>query len=295
MTALGAPKTGQMLYRFASADSSGAVNAGVAAVRRGLPAGAVLGAVSWLTVRQQEAGNAAPWVPFFVTFGLIGLVLSVLIVVNVVSGAVSAGTRRIGVLKAIGFTPAQVVSVYVLQVVIPAAAGVVLGVVAASLLAPSLFGRTSEVFQVAPQFIPLWVDLTVPLAMLALAAVAALVPASSAGRLSAVQAIATGRAPRPSHGYAAHRLLSRARVLPRAVTLGLAGPFARPGRTLVTLAAILHGALAVTFGVGLGTSLNRVGSDLALASTGHVQIGLAGQPGSCRPLGSRRRPRSRPA
>jgi putative ABC transport system permease protein len=30
------------------------------------------------------------------------------------------------------------------------------------------------------------------------------------------------------------------------VTLGLAGPFARPGRTLVTLAAILFGAVAVT-------------------------------------------------
>ena len=63
------------------------------------------------------------------------------------------------------------------------------------------------------------------------------------------------------------------------MTLGLAGPFARPGRTLVTLAAILFGAVAVTFGVGLGTSLNRVGTDLALASIQHLQIGLAGQSG----------------
>ena len=285
MAALGAPQTEQMLYRFASADSGAAVNADVAAVRRALPAGTVLGAESWLMVQQQEAGNAAPWVPFLVTFGLIGLVLAVLIVVNVVSGAVSAGTRRIGVLKSVGFTPAQVVSVYVLQVVIPAVAGVVLGVLAGNLLAPSVFGRTSEVFQVAPQSIPLWVDLAVPLAMLLLAAIAALVPASSAGRLSAVQAITIGRAPRPSRGYAAHRLLGRAHLLPRAVTLGLAGPFARPGRTLVTLAAILFGAAAVTFGVGLGTSLNRVAADLALASTGHVQIGVAGQQGQQLPPG----------
>jgi putative ABC transport system permease protein len=277
MTAFGVPLTEQMLYRFASAGSSGAVSAGAAAVRRALPAGAVLGAESWLTVQQQEAGNAAPWVPFLIAFGLIGLVLSVLIVVNVVSGAVSAGARRIGVLKAVGFTPAQVVLVYVLQVLIPAVAGVALGVVAANLLAPSVFGRTAEVFQVAPQSIPLWVDLAVPLAMLGLAAIAALVPASSAGRLSATAAIVIGRAPRPARGYAAHRLLGRAHVLPRAVTLGLAGPFARPGRTLVTLAAIMLGALAVTFGVGLGTSLDRVGADMALASTGHVQIGVPGQ------------------
>ena len=152
-------------------------------------------------------------------------------------------------------------------------------------MAPSVFGRTSQVLQVAPQSIPLRVDLAVPLAMLLLAAIAALVPASSAGRLSAVQAIATGRAPRPSHGYAVYRLLGRAHVLPRAMTLGLAGPFARPGRTLVTLAAILFGSVAVTFGVGLGTSLERVGADLALASTGHVQVGVAGQQGQQLPPG----------
>jgi putative ABC transport system permease protein len=279
MTALGPPPTEQMLYRFASAGSGAAVNAGVAALRRALPAGSVLGAESWLAVKAQENESIVPWVPFLVTFGVIGLVMSVLIEVNVVSGAVTAGTRRIGVLKAVGFTPAQVVSVYVLQVAVPGVAGVAGGAVIANLLAAPVLGQTSLVFEVAPQSIPLWVDLAVPLAMLALAGIAALVPASRAGRLSATTAIATGRAPRPSHGYAAHRLLGRARVLPRPVTIGLAGPFARPGRTLVTLAAILFGALAVTFGTGLGTSLNRVGTDLALAGTEHVQIGLAGQSG----------------
>jgi putative ABC transport system permease protein len=277
MTALGSPPTEQILYRFASAGSGAAVNAEVAAVRRALPTGSVLGAESWLAVKAQENENIVPWVPFLVTFGVIGLVMSVLIEVNVVSGAVTAGTRRIGVLKAVGFAPAQVVSVYVLQVAVPGVAGVAGGAVIANLLAAPVLGQTSQVFEVAPQSIPLWVNLAVPLALLALAGIAALVPASRAGRLSATAAIATGRAPRPAHGYAAHRLLSGARVLPRPVTLGLAGPFARPGRTLVTLAAILFGALAVTFGTGLGTSLNRVGTDLALAGTEHVQIGLAGQ------------------
>jgi len=279
MTALGSPPDGQMLYRFASAGSGAAVNAGVAAVRRALPAGAVLGAESWLAVKAQENQSILPWVPFLVTFGVIGLVMSVLIEVNVVSGAVTAGTRRIGVLKSVGFTPAQVVWVYVLQVAVPGVIGVAGGAVIANLLAAPVLGQTSQVFEVAPQSIPLWVDLVVPLAMLALAGIAALVPASRAGRLSATAAIATGRAPRPSHGYAAHRLLGRALPLPRPVTLGLAGPFARPGRTLVTLAAILFGAVAVTFGTGLGASLNRVGTDMALAGTGHVQIGLAGQSG----------------
>jgi putative ABC transport system permease protein len=274
ITALGVPLTEQMLYRFASAGSDKAVNAGIAAVRRALPAGTVLGTQSWLTARAQETRNIAPWVPFLVTFGVIGLVMSVLIVVNVVSGAVSAGTRRIGVLKSVGFTPAQVVLAYVLQITVPAVVGVVAGAVTGNLLAVAVLGQTSQVFGVAPQSIPLWVDLTVPSAMLGLAAIAALAPASRAGRLSAIQAIATGQAPRPSRGYAALRLLGRVRVLPRPVTVGLAGPFARPGRTLVTFAAILSGAIAVTFGVGLGASLNRVAVDTSLASTEQVQVGL---------------------
>ena len=76
--------------------------------------------------------------------------------------------------------------------------------------------------------------------------------------MSPIQAIAAGRAPRPSRGYLAHRMLARLTALPRAATLGLAAPFARPARTLVTVAAIVSGAAAVTFGVGLAISLNRV-------------------------------------
>jgi putative ABC transport system permease protein len=113
--------------------------------------------------------------------------------------------------------------------------------------------------------------------MLGLVGLAALLLALRAGRMSAVQAIATGRAPRPSHGYGAHRLLGRARLLPRPVTIGLAGPFARPTRTVITLAAIVFGGLAVTFAAGLGTSLDRVYADLSHSSE-QVQVGLPGGP-----------------
>ena len=110
-----------------------------------------------------------------------------------------------------------------------------------------------------------------PLGMLGLVAVAAVLPAVRAGRLSAVQAIAAGRAPRPGRGYAAHRLLGRLR-LPRPVTIGLAAPFARPARTAVTLVAVLLGAAAVTFAVGLGASLSRVVGGLSQAAAQPVQI-----------------------
>ena len=103
-----------MLYRFASARRRPDDHADIAAVRAALPPGALLGAQSYLTVRSSSRSGVAPWVPFIVAFGVIGLVMSVLIVANVVSGAVVAGTRRIGVLKSIGFSPGQVVACYVL-------------------------------------------------------------------------------------------------------------------------------------------------------------------------------------
>ena len=281
LRAPGAPDVSQMLYRFSSAATAAQINADIASVRAALPHGSVLGAESYLTVKLQDTGSIAPWVPFIVAFGVIGLVMSALIVANVVSGAVVAGTRRIGVLKSIGFSPGQVVASYVIQVAVPAFVGCVAGVVAGNLLSVPLLSQTAQVYGVGALAVPVWVDVAVPLAMLGLAGAAAVLLALRAGRMSAVAAIATGRAPRPKHGYAAHRVLGRepwAR-LPRAVTIGLAGPFARPTRTAITLAAILFGVVAVTFGAGLGASLNRVYNDLSRSSSEPVQVNIPGAPG----------------
>ena len=275
----GAPAAGtQMLYQFASAGTPAQVNTDVVRLAAALPSGALLpaGTYSYLSVEQSETSRNAPWVPFILTFGIIALVMSVLIVVNVVSGAVVAGTTRIGVLKSIGFTPAQVVGTYVVQVAVPAAVGCVTGAVAGNLLAVPLLKRNATVYQVGHLGIPLWVDVLVPLAILVLTVIAAILPALRAGRMSAIQAIATGRAPRPRHGYLAHRMLGRVHWLPRAVTIGFAAPFARPARTLVTAAAVLFGAVAVTFGVGLATSLDRVEANLSMAQTEPVQVSYNG-------------------
>jgi len=277
--AAGTPEASQMLYRFSSAGTTAAVNTDIAAVTAALPHGSVLGAQSYLTAKAQATSSVAPWVPFIVAFGLIGLAMSVLIVINVVSGAVVAGTRRIGVLKSIGFSPPQVVAAYVLQVAVPAVVGCVTGAVAGNLVAVPMLGQTAQVYGVGSLGVPFWVNLAVPLAMLGLVGVTAAAIALRAGRMSAVQAIATGRAPRPAHGYGAHRLLGQARLLPRPVSIGLAGPFARPARTLVTLAAIVFGVTTVIFGFGLRTSLDRVQANLSHAASEQVQVFLAGRQG----------------
>jgi putative ABC transport system permease protein len=263
----------QLLYRFSSNATAADITSDLKEVRAALPRGAVLGGpVSYLNVRQSEQSGVAPWVPFIIAFGLIALVVSVLIVVNVVGGAVVAGTTRIGVLKSIGFTPLQVVACYVLLVAVPAVTGAAAGVVCGNLLAAPLYRQNAQAYQVGVLGVPYWVDVVVPLAVIVLTVAAAAGPASRAGVMSAVQAIATGRAPKPKHGFFAQRLLARLTVLPRPATLGFASPAARPGRTFVTVVAVLLGAAAVTFGVGLRTSLNHVYDDLSDAARLPVQV-----------------------
>jgi putative ABC transport system permease protein len=276
-----AAPSAQLLYRFGSAGTDAQVRADLAEVTGALPPGTVTGAGSWLAAESQNTSNGAIMEPFVVAFALIGLAMAVLIVANVVSGAVAAGCYRIGVLKSIGLTPAQVVVAYLSRVGVPALAGCVAGVVAGNLLAVSVLRQSADAYGVGSQQVPWWASAAAPIGMLVLTGLAAFGPALRAGRLSATQAIAAGRAPNAGRGYAMHRLAARLR-LPRPVGIGLAAPFARPARTLVSVAAIAFGATAVIFAFGLSASLGRAAGIQTLSATVPVEIqqgGPGGGPG----------------
>jgi putative ABC transport system permease protein len=134
-----------------------------------------------------------------------------------------------------------------------------------------LLRQAANVYQVGALGVPPWVNLAAPLALLILVGLAAVVPAIRAGRLSSVEAIAAGRAPRQDRGRAAHRALGRLR-LPPPVSMGLAAPFSRPGRAVITTASILLGAITVTFAVGVGSSLTRVQEGLSMSRTIQVFV-----------------------
>ena len=271
LRAPGTPASAQLLYRFTQAGTDAQIRADVAAITRALPAGTIANSASWLTAQSQAEGNGAIMEPFILAFALIGLVMAVLIVGNVISGAVVAQYQRIGVLKSLGLTPAQVVAVYLNRVTWPALTGCVIGAAVGGLLSLSVLHQSAGAYGVGSQQLP-WSALVIaPAAMFALTMIAALGPAVRAGRLSAIEAIAAGRAPRSGRGYAAHRLAARLR-LPRPVGLGVAAPFARPARTLVTLAAVAFGATAVIFAIGLHASLSRAAAAQSQSGTVPVQI-----------------------
>jgi putative ABC transport system permease protein len=269
----GAPATVQMLYTFTKAGNALQIAADAAALKAALPKGAVTGFDSWLGSANQTGAETSVDTPFVVAFALIGLVLAVLIVANVVSGAVVASYRRIGVLKSIGFTPLQVAAAYTAQIGGPALVGVAAGTAVGNLWVIPMLNKGVHLFKAGAQHVPLSINLAVPVGMCLLVGISALAPALRAGRLSPVQAITAGQAPRARHGYGAHRLAGRL-PLPRPVTVGLAAPFTRPSRTAATGAAILFGVTAVILAAGLYSSLAKV-NQLANAGMGQVNAGLA--------------------
>jgi putative ABC transport system permease protein len=255
--ALTAPTGYQMLYRFASAATDAQVAADRAAIAASLPSGALVGAQSWLAVKRAADQNTSVFVPFLAAFGVLGLAISVLIVGNVVAGAVGASTRRIGILKALGCTPAQVVRAYVGQALVPAGVGTVLGVLAGNALAVPVLAQTDAVYGTPTSGVAPWVDVAVAAGMLSAVAATGWLSAWRAGRLRTVDALAVGRVPTGRRGQLAARVAATLPG-PRSVGLGLAHPFARPARALGLLAAVAFGAATVTFALGLAASLNDV-------------------------------------
>ncbi|WP_409468816.1 ABC transporter permease [Streptomyces sp. HC307] len=257
------PTTTQVLFRFADASSEERLRGQLATVTEGLPADALTASRSYLTLKDQVGGSARAYTPYLMAFGILGIAVAVLIIGNVVSGAVISGFRHIGVLKAIGFTPGQVVAVYLTMISVPAVIGCAVGAALGNLLARPFFefvfmGPDAGVFHDSASIAP-WVNTVALLGMPAVCVLAALAPAVRAHRLSAARAISEGTAPRAGRALGIQRRLASSR-LPRSVSLGMGLPFARPGRSALTLAAVVLGVTTVTFATGLATTMTRFGN-----------------------------------
>ncbi|MET8184063.1 ABC transporter permease [Streptomyces sp. NPDC005336] len=273
------PASSQMLYRFTKSSTDRQIRDGLSEVTAGLPTGSLTTTQSSLTLKRAFSAVADSYLPFMTVFGVLGLLVSALIVGNVVSGVVVSGYRHIGVLKALGFTPNQVVAVYLTMVSVPAVAGCVVGTLIGNALSQPIMRDAFSGIETGSASIGVspWAYAVCLLGMPALVVLAALVPALRAHRLSAARAISAGNAPRIGRGLRIQRGLSGTR-LPRAVSLGLGQPFARPGRTLMTMGAIVLGVTTVTLTTGLTSTMVAFGKHGQSNGAAWVNV-EAGRPG----------------
>ncbi|NUR61879.1 MAG: FtsX-like permease family protein [Catenulispora sp.] len=246
----------EMLYRFQNAGGDDQVKAGLARATAGLPADALIGFQSWRTTRASMLAKLESLLPMLIAFGVLALAVSVLIVLNVVGGAVVAGHRDIGVYKTIGFTPRQVVNVFVATMAVPAVAGTVIGIPVGNLVGQPLLDKAFDSLGGQQGISPL-ADVACLILVPLVVGLAAYLPARRAAAMSANAAISAGAAPRRGRGLTIQRRLAGSR-LPRSLSMGLGLPFARPARSALTFAAVLLGVTTVVFANGLARAMTGV-------------------------------------
>jgi len=270
------PQTRWMVeYRVADANDANAIATVSRAISGGLPSGSVVGSISWLDSRKSADLTAAVMVPFLVAFSALGLLAAAFVISNVVAGVVIADRRQMGIMKSIGFTPAQVGSVLVAQVLIPVAIGSVVGIPLGTLVSEPFLNETAQALGLPTVF----TDATLVYGsvvglVLVITLAASIWPSIKAGRMSAVSAIAVGTGPSSSRGAGTIARLSRLPLRPP-LRLGVAALAARPVRAVMSGVAVLIGVATVVFAVGLTLSLHMVASSLSRDQQVQVDVQTA--------------------
>lgn len=271
-----------MEYRVVNAGTRQQIKAVADAITSRLPSGAVIDSSNYLDAKLNADRTTAVMIPFLLAFSVFALLASAFIIVNLVSGAVIAGTRDIGIMKSVGFTPDQVVMVLAGQMLIPAIIGCLGGLPLGILLSQPFLADTAHAFNLPQTFgIAPGPDAAGLGAILLIVVITTILASLGAGGMSAAAAIAAGTSPAapprrlrillpPLRGKVGLGSLS----LPRPVTLGLSEFLARPMRSAMTIGAIVIGVATVTFAIGLTSSLHLV--QAGISRTQQVQVEVFG-------------------
>jgi putative ABC transport system permease protein len=252
----------QMLYRVADPSTDAPLAAARTAIAGRVPTGALTSASTWLGLRTGADLTANLMVPILLAFAAFAFLAAAFIVVNVVSGVVVGSLRQIGLMKAVGATPRQVSGVLLLEVLVPATIGAIVGVALGAIASEPILGSSAAALGVpALSAISPSVLAGVVLVAVGITAVAAFAPAIRGSRLSTVTALTRGAAPTAGRTPRL-RIPAPPDWVPDPAVLGFRRLGARPLRTTMTAGALVVGVAALAFTLGMEGSLRHVGMAL---------------------------------
>ncbi|MFI9583574.1 FtsX-like permease family protein [Streptomyces sp. NPDC052236] len=233
----------------------------------------------WRQARAEAGSDERLLGLLFAVFGLGALLAAALAASGAISARIRGQLRDISILKAIGFTPGQVVRGFLVQHLAFALLGVTLGTTAITLLGDRLPGRIGEaagVWQDLPWHTALIIGVPSG-AVLLIGAVTGL----AAWRAGRVPPVPVARAALPSAapmtGLGRRALGMR---LPPALVLGWRAAFPRRPRTLITLARLALPLLMITVALVTWSTLDLFRSRPADMGVPAALTVRAGQPGS---------------
>ncbi|WP_267244774.1 ABC transporter permease [Streptomyces sp. PR69] len=223
--------------------------------------------VKWQQVRAEAGGDDRLLGQLFAVFGLGALLAAALAASGAISARVRGQLRDIAILKAVGFTPAQVVRGFLVQHLAFALLGAALGTAAIALLGARIPGRIGEAAG-------LWQDLPgygaqllgIPAAAVLLIAAATSLAAWRAGRVPPVPVVRAARPAAAPMTPLARRALGLR--VPPALVLGWRAAFQRRPRTLAALARTALPLLMITAALVASATLDVFRSSPA-------QVGVA--------------------
>jgi putative ABC transport system permease protein len=231
-------------------------------------AGRVTKLATWMqarTSRQQDDRMAGL---LLALSGLAALLAATLAVAGAASGRIRVRTGDIALLKALGFSPSQVVRMFTGQHLLLAGTGVLLGggaATGATWLWPALAGGPAAPGRVLPFGLP--VTGAVTATALAAIGLGAALPAYRAARVSPVP---PGEGVRVDDASPRPARLHSLRRLPPALVLGLGGALRHPRQSAVTVLRLAVPVAACTLALSTWTTLDAMAQTSAggvMAST----------------------------
>src|SRR2546427_5260819 len=119
----------EMAYRFQHAATTEELLADRQEIEAALPVDSQLWKVTdWLRMRMGSVWFVTFMSSVIFSFSLFALAAVAVIVGSVVAGSVLSSYRDVGIMKALGFTPVEVVAIFIGQMVLTALAGAVIGI-----------------------------------------------------------------------------------------------------------------------------------------------------------------------
>jgi putative ABC transport system permease protein len=260
----------EMAYRFQHAATPQELLADRNEIEAALPASSQLWKVTdWLSMRMGSVWFVTFMSSVIFAFSLFALAAVAVIVGSVVAGTVLSSYRDVGIMKALGFTPVEVVAIFIGQMVLTALAGAIIGIPVGALASrPLLSTAAAESGLPLQDFVDPLTDMAVLLGIVVLVVIAALIPAVRAARTDSVRAISLGLSPAGRRRSRLAELLAGLGA-PRPLSLGAGDAFARPARAILTVIALAIGIATLVFAVAFQKTIGDLASNRA--SYGYAQ------------------------
>lgn len=203
--------------------------------------------------RHPHADQMDAFLFLLAAFGVVGFILSSMLVANIMNSLLAEQVRQIGILKAIGASTWQVAQMYLVQVGCYAVLSLLLGMPLAIAVGGAYARFSGEILNadVSHAAFPWWAVVVIAAAGMLVPLMFSLIPVLKAARLPVREALEGDLGAQPFGSRALDRFWTRLAWLPRPLAIIVRTVFMRRGRLALTVIALALGGAALMSAINL--------------------------------------------